>query len=405
MSVAYANAFIINGCGDAYEGHMVVENGRIAAVGEGALPAAYQGFTTHDLGGKCILPGMIDCHVHLRSDGVADTRAQTAADSVGVATMRSARNALRTLAGGITTVRDCGSQYGVDFALRKAALQGLCKTPRLFLCGCMICMTGGHGWMSGIEADGPDEVRRVARQFLKEGADHIKLVASGGILSPGTEIGAAQLTVEEMKAAVDVAHAAGKTACAHAHGTTAIKNAILAGVDSVEHGYLIDDEGIQMMVERGTYLVATSTAVRNVVKHGTEAGIPAEAVRKAKSAIDQHVAGFRRAHEAGVQMAMGTDSGVPFTKHGNNLDELVCFVEMGMTPMEAICTATLQGARLLKMDQHIGSLEAGKLADYVIVDINPLEDIAGLADGQHIESVYIEGEPMYVKAGSNAAHY
>jgi len=339
------------------------------------------------------MPGMIDCHVHLRSDGLADTRAQTSADSVGVATLRSARNAQRTLECGVTTVRDCGSQYGVDFALRQAARQGLCKTPRLFLCGCMICMTGGHGWASGIEADGPDEVRRAARRLLKEGADHIKLVASGGILSPGTEIGAAQLTTEEMKAAVDEAHAAGKTACAHAHGTAAIKNAIRAGVDSIEHGYLIDDEGIQMMVDRGTYLVATSTAVRNVVRHGIEAGIPADVVRKAQSAIDRHISGFRRAHRAGVPMAMGTDSGVPFTRHGNNLDELLYFVEMGMTPMEAICTATRQGARLLRMDDRIGSLEAGKLADYVIVDGNPLEDIATLKD--RIERVYIEGVQMH----------
>lgn len=398
MSVTYTNAFIINGCGDAFLGHMVVKNGRIEHIGAGDLPASHLDEAVVDLDGKTILPGMIDCHVHLRSDGLADTRAQQAADSVAVATMRSARNAMLTLQAGITTVRDCGSKGGADFALRKAAQEGLCKTPRLFLCGCMICMTGGHGWMSGIEADGVDEVRRAARRLLKEGADHIKLVASGGILSPGTELGAAQFTVEELRAAVEEAHSAGKTACAHAHGTRAIKNAIRAGVDSVEHGYLIDDEGIQMMVERGTYLVATSTAVRNVVKHGVEAGIPAEAVRKASSAIDQHISGFKRAHKAGVRMAMGTDSGVPFTKHGKNLDELVYFVEMGMSPMEAICTATLQGARLLKMDHQIGSLEEGKLADYIIVDANPLEDIASLTVQENIDSVYIEGRQMVARA-------
>ncbi len=402
MSIAYTNAFIINGCGEAFEGHMVVDEGRIEAVGPGSLPEQYQGLAQKDLAGKALLPGFIDCHVHLRSDGLADTRAQQAADSVAVATMRSARNAMLTLQAGITTVRDCGSKGGADFALRKAAQEGLCKTPRLFLCGCMICMTGGHGWTSGIEADGVDEVRRAARRLLKEGADHIKLVASGGILSPGTELGAAQYTVEEMQAAVDEAHAAGKTACAHAHGTRAIKNAIRAGVDSVEHGYLIDEEGIQMMVDRGTYLVATSTAVRNVVKHGTQAGIPAEVVRKASSAINQHISGFRSAHQAGVRMAMGTDSGVPFTKHGKNLDELVYFVEMGMTPMEAICTATLQSASLLKMDHRIGSLEAGKLADYIIVDANPLEDISSLTRQQNIDSVYLEGALMYCRAEADA---
>src|SRR5690606_13699587 len=178
--------------------------------------------------------------------------------------------------------------------------------------------------------------------------------------SAGTEIGAAQFTIEEMRAGVEEAHRAGKTACAHAHGTMAIKNAIRAGVNSIEHGYLIDQEGIEMMVDRGTYLVATSIAVRNVVKHGTNAGIPAHSVRKASSAIAHHVSGFKQALKAGVKMAMGTDSGVPFTRHGRNLEELSCLVEMGMSPMQAIMTATLHSAGLLQMDDKIGSLEKGK---------------------------------------------
>ena len=150
----------------------------------------------------------------------------------------------------------------------------------------IVCMTGGHGWALGHEADGPDAVRRAARTQIKAGADNVKLIASGGILSPGSEIGAPQFTVEEMRAAVEEAHAAGKICCAHAHGATAIKNAVKAGVNSVEHGYLLDDEGIQLMLDRGTYLVATSAAVRNVVKHGTGAGVRPDVVRKAQSAID-----------------------------------------------------------------------------------------------------------------------
>ena len=243
-----------------------------------------------------------------------------------------------------------------------------------------------------MEADGRDGLRRAARAQIKAGADNVKLIASGGILTPGTEIGAPQFTVEEMTAAVEEAHAAGKTACAHAHGTTAIKNAIRAGVDSIEHGYLIDDEGIEMMLERGTYLVATSSAVRNVVKHGVAAGIRPEVVRKAEAAIERHVDGFKRAYKAGVKMAMGTDTGVPLTDHGNNLDELAYLVEMGVPPMEAISIATLRSAQLLRMADRIGSLEAGKQADFVVIDGDPLADISILQDKSRILAVAIDGQ-------------
>jgi imidazolonepropionase-like amidohydrolase len=255
-------------------------------------------------------------------------------------------------------------------------------------------MTGGHGWQLAHEVDGPDAVRRAARTELKLGADNVKLIASGGILSPGMEIGAPQLTIEEMRAAVEEAHAAGKICCAHAHGTTAIKNAVKAGVDSIEHGYLLDDEGIQLMLDRGTYLVATSAAVRNVVKHGTAGGARPDVVRKAQEAIDKHIASFKRAHKAGVKLAMGTDTGVPYTQHGNNLDEVVYLVEMGLTPIEAISTTTIHAAKLLKMVDRIGSLEAGKLADFVIVDGDPLGNIRMLQDKSKILTVAVGGKTM-----------
>ena len=282
MATAYVNGHVIDGCGKAYKGYVIVDGDKIAEVGQGNPPSLGESVARHDLTSKSILPGLIDCHVHLRSDGLADPRAQQAGDSDAVALLRSARNASRTLECGVTTIRDCGSRGGIDFALRTASQQGLCPTLRLVLSGLIICMTGGHGWQLGHEADGPDEVRRAARTQIKLGADNVKLIASGGILSPGSEIGAPQFTVEEMCAAVEEAHAAGKICCAHAHGATAIKNAVKAGVDTVEHGYLLDDEGIQLMLDRGTYLVATSAAVRNVVNHGTGAGIRPDVVRKAR---------------------------------------------------------------------------------------------------------------------------
>jgi imidazolonepropionase-like amidohydrolase len=394
MATAYLNGRIIDGLGKAYAGYVIVDDDKFAEVGQGSPPALGDDVKQVDLKSKSILPGLIDCHVHLRSDGLADPRAQQAGDTDAVALLRSARNARRSLEAGITTIRDCGSRGGIDFALRTGSQQGLCPTPRLVLSGLIICMTGGHGWQFGHEADGPDAVRQAARTQIKLGADNVKLIASGGILSPGSEIGAPQFTVEEMRAATEEAHAAGKISCAHAHGAIAIKNAVRAGVDSIEHGYLIDDEGIQLMLDHDTYLVATSAAVRNVVKYGTAAGVRPDVVRKAQSAIEQHIAGFKRAYKAGVKLAMGTDTGVPYTQHGNNLDELSYLVEMGLTPHEAISASTISAAKLLKMADRIGSIETGKLADFIIVDGDPIADIGILRDKNRITNVAIGGQMM-----------
>src|SRR6516165_3829549 len=394
MRTAYVNGQVIDGRGKAYEGYVIIDGDRIAEVGPGNPPALGESVVRKDLTSKSILPGLIDCHVHLRSDGLADPRAQQAADTDAIALLRSARNARRTLECGVTTIRDCGSRGGIDFALRAASQQGLCPTPRLVLSGLIICMTGGHGWQLGHEADGPDAVRRAARTQIKAGADNVKLIASGGILTPGTDIGNPQFTVDEMRAAVDEAHAAGKTANAHAHGAEGVKRAVLAGVDSVEHCYFIDPEGIEMMLARGAVLVATSATVRNVVFYGVAAGIPRHIAEKAESAISAHVSGFKAAHAAGVRLAMGTDSGVPFTRHGNNLDELKYLVEMGLSPQEAIRVATLDSARLLKLDGLIGSLEEGKSADLIVVDGNPLDDITILREARNVRRVVLNGRTV-----------
>jgi len=389
----YFNGRIIDGTGAVRSGFMAVDGHHISEISDGDPPSRLSASSEMiDLAGRTIVPGMIDCHVHLSMDAHAKLDPAVTATDHMVAFMRAARNALHTLHSGITTVRDCGTPGNVDFALRRAAQDGLCLTPRLLLSGQALCMTGGHGWQFlGVEIDGVDQARRAARQQLKLGADNIKLIATGGILTPGTSIGNAQLTVDEMRAAVDEAHNAGKIAAAHAHGGQGIKNAVQAGVDSVEHAYFVDAEGIDMMLRQGTTIVATSAAVRNVVRYGTQAGIPENVVDKARAAIESHIASFKTAHAAGVKLAMGTDSGVPFTRHGNNLDELAYLVEMGMTPMEAIQTATRDSARLLKMHDRIGTLEVGKLADFLILDGNPLEDISILQDRSRIRQVVMNG--------------
>jgi len=394
-SCVYRNARIIDGTGRIRQGYLAVEGACIVDVGDGDPPKSLAGRNAVDLRGRTIVPGMIDCHVHLSMDAKPKLDPPVSPQDHMLAVLRAGRNALHTLHSGVTTVRDCGTPGQVDFALRRAAQDGLCITPRLLLSGQALCMTGGHGWQFlGTEVDGPDAARRAARQQLKAGADNIKLIATGGILTQGSEIGNAELSVEEMRAAVDEAHNAGKIAAAHAHGGQGIKNAILAGVDSIEHGYFIDAEGIDMMLERGTWLVATSTPVRNVVLHGTGAGIPEAAVAKARGAIDAHVASFKAARKAGVRLAMGTDAGVPFTRHGTNLDELFYLVELGMTPMEAIQTATRDSARMLKMDHLVGTLEAGKYADFLVLDADPLEDISVLRDPEHVRQVVLNGRTV-----------
>jgi imidazolonepropionase-like amidohydrolase len=396
-TTVYSNGRIVDGRRNIRNGHLITADATIVAVGAGEPKRGpSSGSVRHvDLAGRTLLPGFIDCHVHLTMNAEAAPTAIVSPVDQMVALIHASINALNTLHSGVTTVRDCGAPHAIDFELRRAAEEGLCVTPRLLLSGRALCMTGGHGWhLIGREVDGADQLRRAAREQLKAGADNVKLIASGGILTHGTDIGKPQFTVGEMRAAVEEAHAAGRTANAHAHGAEGIKRATLAGVDSVEHCYFIDPEGIEMMLARSTVLVATSSAVRNVVSYGVTAGIPQHIVEKAESAIHAHVFGFKAAHKAGVRLAMGTDSGVPFTRHGNNLDELLYLVEMGLSPQEAIRVATLDSARLLKLDGQIGSLDEGKNADLVIVDGDPINDIAVLRLPDKIRRVVLNGRTV-----------
>src|SRR5262245_33501664 len=301
MKTLFTNARIIDGNGQSWLGHLAVEGNRIARVGRGE-PKAADGFEIIDVAGHSIMPGFFDCHVHLRSDGAANPRAQVLGDTDALLTLRSARNARLTVEAGITTIRDCGSTNFIDFAVRKAMDEGILIGPRMVLSGMFICMTGGHGWNVGREADGPDGVRIAVREMLKAGAKNIKMIATGGILTEGTELGAPQLTIDEMRAGVEEAHKAGALAAAHAHGATGVKNAVRAGVDSIEHGYYLDEEGIDLMLRQGTWLVATSAAVRNVAGRSVKDGLLPSVHRKASEAVEHHVNNFKRAHKAGVKL-------------------------------------------------------------------------------------------------------
>jgi imidazolonepropionase-like amidohydrolase len=401
MGCILNNARVIDGKGNVRDGLFVaLEGSKIREIGARASLPETARVPVIDLAGHTVMPGVIDCHVHLSIDGGADVVSQVARDSAPIAALRMARNAERTLRAGITTVRDCGAKDHIDIEFRRAVAEGIHPaTPRLLLSGMPIAMTGGHCWQFGREADGADEVRRAAREQIKVGADCIKLMATGGILTEGTEIGSAQLGEEEMRAAVEEAEKAGKLSAIHAHGATGIKNGLRAGIRSVEHAYLLDDEAIELMLKRGAWLVPTAAAVGLVVRHGRAAGIPASVVRKAESALESQRSTCRKAWRAGVKLAMGTDAGTPYNRHGENLQELAVLVEIGLTPMEAIVASTLRSAELLGLADSIGTIEAGKEADLLVLAGDPLADIGILAGGAATALVVKGGKLAHFGAG------
>jgi len=343
-----------------------------------------------DMKGRTVIPGMVEAHVHIGMNGEPNFELMMIKETIPTATLKASVYAKRDLLAGFTTVRTMGDKGFLDIALKRAFDSGLLDGPRLRVSGQILSITGGHadlalppevsitGWAAIV--DSPDEARKAARYQLKMGADIVKMCATGGVMSEGDEPGSAQLTEEEMRAAITEAHKAGKKAAAHAQGAEGIKNAIRAGIDSIEHGILIDDEGIELMHKNGVFLVPTLSAPYNIKKYGREAGIPEHAVRKNDQIIGFHVQNFIKAYKAGVKIATGTDAGTPFNKHGENAQELELMVQAGVKPMDAILAATKWGAELLGMDKLIGTIEVDKEADIIAVEGNPLENISIMKD-------------------------
>ena len=392
MSTAIVNATLIDGTGAdpvPNAGVLVNDDGRIERAGAGIEPP--RDADVIDAGGRTLMPGMIDCHVHLYGR-VAPLQERLLTPPT-LQLFYGARNALRTLDAGITTVRDAaGSPAGFKMAIERGLIPG----PRMRIAIAMLSQTGGHGdstmpagvatgvrsgpeWPEHV-VDGPDEVRRAVRELLRAGADFIKLASTGGVLSPSDEPGHTAFTPEEIGVMVYEARAAGKTCMAHAQGTQGIRNAVEAGVESIEHGIYLDDALIEDMKRRGTFLVPTLVAPVWVLRHAERAPgtVLPQSVRKTKEVMESHKESFRRAVAAGVRIAMGTDSGVGH--HGSNAEELERMVEGGLTPMQAIVATTKTASECVHMQADIGTLEQGKLADLLIVDGDPLADIAVLRD-------------------------
>ena len=333
-----------------------------------------------DVDGAHLLPGLIDCHVHLvmaSDEGDAQGLLQKSYAEVVLSASAAAR---RTLLSGVTTVRDCGGWDYLEFGLRTAIRKGMTIGPRLFLAGRILSITtvGRESFPRMYEvADGIDAVMRGARRQIRRGADFVKLMATGSLLSvDGDDPQAVQYTVEELRAAMRVAHDAMKPVAVHAYAVQGIRNAVEAGVDSIEHGSYADEAVLTDMEKAGITLVPTCCNILcQLANPGTESHVAA----RLRDARHKHMAAMRRAYELKVPIAMGTDAGTPGNHHGDNAQECVAMVEhVGMQPVDSIRTATLDAAHLLRRADDLGSLEAGKLADIVAVRGNPLEDIGEL---------------------------
>ncbi len=373
---------------------LVVKNGKVERVSAGltgpSLPAGAAAQEI-DLRDSFVLPGLIDCHVHVSSEVTRDRVLRAVTDSEADQTIDAVVFARRTLDAGFTTVRDCGSSTDAVLALRDGINEGKLPGPRILASGKGISVTGGHGDPTnpflpsvvgepGIErgvADGPAACAQAVRHQIKLGADLIKLTATGGVLSVSTAGLRQHFTDEELRAIVETSKMMGRKVAAHAHGTDGINAALKAGVDSIEHGTYLDDESISLFKQTGAYLVPTLLAGATVAKNAKEPGYyPRIVAAKAEEVGPKMLAAFRKAHEGGVKIAFGTDSGV--SPHGQNAQEFALMVEGGMTPAEAIRTATIAAADLLGLSAEVGTLEPAKSADVIAVKGDPLTDVREL---------------------------
>ena len=365
-------------------GDVLCVDGSIAGLGEVEAP---EGAEAVDCTGEYLIPGLIDCHVHISSSG--DPAELTPGQRVSLArrAWRTAEHARATLAGGVTTVRDLGAADRLNIDLGRAVEEGEVKGPRVLAAGMGVTMSGGHGHgFIAREADGADEVRKAVREEIRAGASAIKLFASGGVLTPGVDPRSPAFTREELTAGVEEATKAFRTVAAHAQSTEGIKNAVAAGVSSIEHGVWLDEEAIAMMIERGTYLVPTLTAPYHIAL-GADAGIPEYAVEKGQAVLEDHIASYERALEAGVKVAMGTDQGTPLNRPGENAQEAVRMADHGLSPGAALLAASGWAADLLELDEETGRLRVGLAADIVRLTEDPLTDIRCLTRPEAIAGV------------------
>jgi imidazolonepropionase-like amidohydrolase len=399
------NGTLIDGLGGepVANAAVLIKDNKIVAVGPiSSIQLPDEPITEIDVNGGTIMPGFIDTHVHVMLEN--PNMFEVINEPFSMRFYRAATYLKRTLDVGITSVRDAA---GADAGVKMAVESGLIPGPRMQISITALSITGGHGdgWTLSGETvdlfapypgvpysicDGVDEVRRRVREVLRAGADVIKICSTGGVLSPTDHPEFTQFSPEELDVIVrEAAYRRGVKVMSHAQGAEGVKTAIRAGVHSIEHGIYLDDEAIELMLANGTYLVPTLLAPVAVLEIGLKGGMPDYGVRKAEESIEAHKDSIRRAHAAGVKIAMGTDAGV--MPHGTNLRELGLMVDIGMTPMESLVATTRVAAECMGWQDKLGTLEVGKLADIVVSKTDPIADIRSLEDAENIALVIKDG--------------
>jgi imidazolonepropionase-like amidohydrolase len=404
-AIALVGGRLIDGTGAAPvpKATVIIDGDKIRQAGPADQVQVPVGADRLDVTGKTLMPGLIDAHVHLL--GIKSMNQMTwLIDQPHLRTIRAAVDAWRCLDAGFTTLRDAGGMMAIY--AKQAIEEGTVPGPRIVTSGRVISQTAGHGdwhfvpveWNERMQlgrlADGVPEVRKAAREQLREGAEMLKIFTTGGVMSEKDKPTACQYSMDEIRAFVEEAQNAGVRTGSHAQGTQGVKNAVLAGVDNIDHGMYLDDEAIELMVERGTTLLPTLAVVDAIVRHGREDGVIESSVRKAERVQAAHLESFRKAFAAGVTCGLGTDYlSAPASPMGANAIELEIYVKkVGLSPMEAIVCATRNNATVLGLQNEIGTLEAGKQADLIVVDGDPLADITLLRDREKIVTVYKGGQ-------------
>jgi imidazolonepropionase-like amidohydrolase len=378
---------------------ITIEGNRIMRIDAGFLEPQNAGVRVIDLSDKFVLPGLMDMHVHLLGELGPTSRTDQLSETTSMAALKGAMHARRTLHAGFTTVRDLGGEAEAIYALRDAIAEGAVPGPRVLAAGSAIAATGGHGDVNGVKAelldlwtpeticDGPYDCRRATRYAIKYGADWIKITATGGVLSDTNTGTDQQMADDELLEIIQTAHALGVRVAAHAHGANGINAALRAGVDSIDHGTFLDRESIALFRESGAYLVPTLMPGAKIPAIMDSNPFFTDAIKaKANAAAAASLENFRQASKAGVKIAFGTDTGV--TPHGDNAQEFALMVSGGMSPAEAIRTATVVAAELIEMSDDLGTIEVGKIADIIAVDGNPLEDVTVL---ESVDTVIRDG--------------
>lgn len=416
MTLIIRGGKIIDGTGgEAFTADVLVDNGRIERIGQMA-EADYRKARVIDACDRTVIPGLIDTHVHMtwgetlnnprrwnaftvlteKEAGFMTLAAKAARDVAS-----GAYSARATLRAGFTTVRDVGMAAGYsDIVLREAVRNGFIRGPRILACGGGIAMTGGHGWDVGVkEVDGPDALRAQTRLQIKAGADVIKIFATAAGLALD-DPGGPEFSIEEMRVVCEEAHQRGRRVAAHAVGTVGIKRAILAGVDTIEHGCLIDEECADLMVERGTFLISTLHPFDRQARHASNVGYPEYAATISEEIMRAYPQNLRMAVAKGVRVALGSDSGIPdLTPHGENAREIVLFHELvGESATSCIRRATALAAEALGIERVCGTIESGKQADIVVVDGDLEQDMSLLVADAGISAVIQQGE-LLVEGG------